>query len=248
MEGMILSFLFVASVLAANPCDGAKVGYWKNPDGSRGGLVASTAKVSAGVIIGPEAQVCGEAIVSGKTHIFGRAKISGKAKINNAKICQASQINGFDVVDSDYYCQTEDPEPPHPGEAGKKTLLGVDSDQDGVRDDLEIWINERFSNTPSEDKRLVRLEFKDFSRSTLEIMKKSKIKSEVIRLETENSRIGECLRNTGLRGKLLEVYTEFEGNLMNTQERYKTWWEVQKYFSGMGILTKARGAQVCRHK
>ena len=133
---MILSLIFISYALAASPCDGAKVGYWVNPDGSRGGSVATTAKVFAGVTIGPQAQVCGEALVSGKTHIFGRAKISGKSKIHNATICQASQIAGFDVIDSDYYCQTEDPEPAHPGELGKKTLLGVDIDRDGVRDDI----------------------------------------------------------------------------------------------------------------
>ncbi len=30
--------------------------------------------------------------------------------------------------------------PPDPGEAGKKTLEGIDSDHDGVRDDVERWI------------------------------------------------------------------------------------------------------------
>lgn len=38
-----------------------------------------------------------------------------------------------------------DPQPPHPGEAGKETLLGIDSDNDGVRDDVEIWINEAYA-------------------------------------------------------------------------------------------------------
>jgi len=30
--------------------------------------------------------------------------------------------------------------PPDPGEAGKATLAGVDSDNDGVRDDIQRWI------------------------------------------------------------------------------------------------------------
>ncbi len=34
--------------------------------------------------------------------------------------------------------------PPDPGEEGKATLLGVDSDLDGVRDDAQIGIGERY--------------------------------------------------------------------------------------------------------
>ncbi|WP_345984447.1 hypothetical protein WCX49_07335 [Sulfurimonas sp. HSL-1656] len=35
--------------------------------------------------------------------------------------------------------------PPDPGEAGKETLLGIDSNNDGVRDDLERYIYHRFN-------------------------------------------------------------------------------------------------------
>lgn len=34
--------------------------------------------------------------------------------------------------------------PPDPGEAGKETLLGIDSNANGVRDDVEIYIYKRF--------------------------------------------------------------------------------------------------------
>jgi hypothetical protein len=33
-----------------------------------------------------------------------------------------------------------------PGAAGKKTIEGIDRDKDGVRDDLQVWIDEAFSN------------------------------------------------------------------------------------------------------
>lgn len=39
--------------------------------------------------------------------------------------------------------------PPDPGEAGKETLEGIDSDGDGVRDDLQRWIALNFSNDPA---------------------------------------------------------------------------------------------------
>ncbi|WP_345969135.1 hypothetical protein WCX72_07055 [Sulfurimonas sp. HSL1-6] len=36
--------------------------------------------------------------------------------------------------------------PPDPGEAGKETLLGIDSNNDGVRDDVERWIYKTYSS------------------------------------------------------------------------------------------------------
>lgn len=233
--------------MAATPCDGAKVGYWKNPDGNRGGSVASTAKVSAGVIIGPEAQVCGEAVVSGKTHIFGRAKITGKTKIHNAKICQASQISGFDVVDSDYYCQTEDPEPPHPGEAGKKTLLGIDSDNDGVRDDVEIWINDKLSNQPSKDLRLARLELKEAARSQQTQTRLSNNKTKVMEAGTRASSAFACLRSLVGSDTTTEIINEIEALHMDTAERTNEYNQANAHFSGMTFKAK-RGIKWCSKK
>lgn len=39
--------------------------------------------------------------------------------------------------------------PPDPGEAGKQTLQGIDSDADGVRDDVQRWIGVSFHNSSS---------------------------------------------------------------------------------------------------
>ncbi|WP_345984445.1 hypothetical protein WCX49_07325 [Sulfurimonas sp. HSL-1656] len=36
--------------------------------------------------------------------------------------------------------------PPDPGEAGKNTLLGIDSNNDGVRDDVERWIYKTYNH------------------------------------------------------------------------------------------------------
>ena len=38
--------------------------------------------------------------------------------------------------------------PPDPGVAGKATLAGIDSDNDGVRDDVQIAIYERHPSEP----------------------------------------------------------------------------------------------------
>ncbi|MCL1947344.1 MAG: hypothetical protein FWF51_09405 [Chitinivibrionia bacterium] len=38
--------------------------------------------------------------------------------------------------------------PPHPGAAGKKTILGIDSDGDGIRDDIQIAITKLIPDDP----------------------------------------------------------------------------------------------------
>lgn len=41
------------------------------------------------------------------------------------------------------------PLPPDPGDAGKQTLQGIDSDLDGVRDDVQRWIGIRHQDSPT---------------------------------------------------------------------------------------------------
>ncbi|MCL1947345.1 MAG: hypothetical protein FWF51_09410 [Chitinivibrionia bacterium] len=38
--------------------------------------------------------------------------------------------------------------PPHPGAAGKKTILGIDSDGDGIRDDIQIAVTKLIPDDP----------------------------------------------------------------------------------------------------
>ena len=254
---MILIFLLLFNAHAAAPCDGAQVGYWTNPDGSRGGWVAKTAQVERQVFVGPEVQICDGAQVRGTSRVFGRAKVSGKSVVRNAIICQASQINGFDVVDSDYYCQTEDPEPPHPGELGKKTLLGVDSDRDGVRDDVEVWINDKFSNTPLEEKRFERLAFKEKSRFYQLIIKdravRGSVRSKYIQLIGVqdciyilylNDAFGSKNRTKVLKEKMTNRKELFE-KTFNTRKRVVAWEEVLKHLGGLKLESSFKERSQC---
>jgi hypothetical protein len=47
--------------------------------------------------------------------------------------------------------------PPDPGEEGKKTLAGVDSDHDGIRDDVQRWIYARYPTDKKKQKALTQL-------------------------------------------------------------------------------------------
>ena len=286
---MILTLIFaslVQSSLASGPCGGAQVGFWTNPDQSRGGSVATTAKVQAGAFIASGAQVCesaqvkagakildqaivsgravinsgaeisgkakvqgeakiggsnvatkiggealveGSAMVTGNTQVIARAKVRGSSKVHNAIICQASLIEGFDVIDSDYYCQTEDPEPAHPGELGKKTLLGVDSDRDGVRDDVEIWINDTYSNEPSREKTILREYSKELTKELNMVMKfkddSLKFGSHVNTMQN----LTDCVPYNSSRDEK-EVH-ELVAVFFNTESRFSVFSKTQKKYS-----------------
>lgn len=73
----------------------------------------------------------------------------------NSAVCQLSEIN-FKVSGSNYYCSIYEPEPKDPGELGRKTVIGVDGNVNGVRDDVEIWINNMTTNSTSKDLNQVR--------------------------------------------------------------------------------------------
>ena len=46
--------------------------------------------------------------------------------------------------------------PPDPGEAGKKTLEGIDSDSNGVRDDVQRWIEIKYIDSPKSTRETLR--------------------------------------------------------------------------------------------
>ena len=303
---MILTLIFaslIPSSFASGPCGGAQVGFWTNPDASRGGSVATTAKVQAGAFIAPGAQVCesaqvksgakildkavvsgravinsgaeisgrakvqgeakvggsnvatkiggdalveGSAMVTGNTQVIARAKVRGSSKVHNAVICQASVIEGFDVVDSDYYCQTEDPEPAHPGDLGMKTLLGVDSDRDGVRDDVEIWINDTYSNTPTKNFEGVRLIQKETAKLKNERLKFKEVKSKVYAATERIILLSEC--HVDFAGSLDSAYKnseEIDKVFNNTPERFLATKMSEKHLVGLQATDRKTTKNSC---
>lgn len=169
----ILLGLALNSIAFGAPCEGAPGKKHINPDKSQGGFVANSANVAKTVFLDTSSEVCehakvngmvkiksgswigGNAIIEGNSEIissrvFGSSKIHRKAKIEKSSVCQESDIY-FDLLKYEYFCQTGDPEPKPLGVAGKKNLLGIDSDVDGVRDDVEIWINNITTNRKDRD-------------------------------------------------------------------------------------------------
>lgn len=86
-----------------------------------------------------------------------------------------------------------DPEPKWPGDAGDKTLEGIDADNDGVRDDVEIWINENVKDNNLGYHGNVRQAVKQYARDQIRfIMGYEKSKEAVIMLHEQRLKSRAC--------------------------------------------------------
>jgi len=144
-------------------------------------------------------------------------KKSGSEKeIKNTKRSVVKDYLNF-VIDSSL-------EVKDPGAEGKKTLLGIDSDNDGIRDDLQRFINTR---TQGE----VQLAYKQYARTIqLRMMNhESKELSNFYNHRMSNSIV--CIQALGDEGYLL---TELQSQLANTEQRVKARLNNMRHFHGEG--------------
>lgn len=116
-----------------------------------------------------------------------------------------------------------------PGEEGKKTLGGIDSDSDGVRDDIQRWINEEYLGKESTKKALKQM---------VVSMNKSLESSNDKSLSNQHSHdigyaIG-CLAWID-RNNFNEIESRIRKNFYNTSLRIKTKMEVDSNFHGQGV-------------
>lgn len=250
----IVFMIFFAHESYALPCNGERGTYHYNSDNSLGGFKGEKTKVSSSVFIDPSSEVCGKSIINGDvkiisnsriedsvtiqgshlikaSHVFGLAKLNGKTVITSSTICQSSEINGFNVSNSTYYCDTDDPAPKDPGEAGKIHLLGIDSDGDGVRDDIEIFINNSLPNTPSKDFSLERETSKTYSKI---IQKKLVHKANKTLIENLDQ-----LQTDFLSCNVMTLHDDVFVNMHNTKERLTSLFKTLGYTHGTPVKKPA---------
>lgn len=254
---ILILFLFSSFVMGAT-CNGAPGRYHINPDGSNGGFIQKGAWVERGNYISVDSEICDKVIIKGRnqilegssirenviiegsasirdSNIYGYAKIKGLATVHNSDICQGSVIEGIKVINSNYYCQTEDPQPKDPGERADATLLGFDSDGDGVRDDIEILINNSLSNTTK----------KNFSTERISMKLYSKILQKEIISRSNPAQI-EKLKQ--LKTDLLNCYpSEFSDevfvSMYDTKERLYSMFKIAGSLHGKDILQPSKSCQ-----
>jgi hypothetical protein len=113
--------------------------------------------------------------------------------------------------------------PPDPGAEGKASLAGVDANNNGVRDDVEIYIELNFSDTPKKKEGLNQLAH------TVQNGIVASTEQESMQAASSQSRALECLEYIAPDD---ESWKEIETQAINTPERFNAWMAHQARLSG----------------
>lgn len=127
------------------------------------------------------------------------------------------------------------PLPPDPGDAGKQTLAGIDTDNDGVRDDLE---------------RYIALTYPESARTRTAITQEAKaLQALVLSSNDSNASIAnanaqfralECLSSILNDQALVRAFSvSLQSHALNTADRSNSYIRSEQYFSGQGYLLPA---------
>jgi hypothetical protein len=122
------------------------------------------------------------------------------------------------------------------GEEGKKTLLGVDSDKDGVRDDVQIWIDKRYPSNSNPSTNSAMRQFAKYIQLELQFYSD---KEQVTPVHQKKLETIFCLMWVNDEGSRLTK--EIEGQMLNTRERIKAYVKVDSYFDGSNAPKSFRG-------
>lgn len=131
------------------------------------------------------------------------------------------------------------PLPPDPGDAGIATLPGVDSDQDGVRDDLQ-----RFIELSHPDSAAIRAAFREISAAKQEILLASEHEADSIEASRKSLASNECLVHIA-GTDAFSMIEAFKPELLNTWDRTKAWNRANQHFSGQTYRLSKDLSQSC---
>lgn len=138
-----------------------------------------------------------------------------QAIANSLSVAKPRLAVSSDILNVDQKYKFSPGFPPDPGEAGRKTIQGVDSDHDGVRDDVQRWIYAFVPKEPNKQFALRQMAryYQDCLRDDFQL--------EVRKLnEVLLDRAQQCLRlnfNDELHGYLEERY--LKAKILNTYAR-----------------------------
>lgn len=122
-------------------------------------------------------------------------------------------------------------EVPDPGEEGKLTLEGIDSDKNGIRDDVQIWINK---NYPLDQKPNIHKALNQLAQSYQNVLVHSNEKELAISYKVKNLEGITCLTwITGEPGASRYYFKELESQILNTSVRIKASLKADSFCNGM---------------
>ena len=121
------------------------------------------------------------------------------------------------------------PLPPDPGEAGKQTLLGIDSDNDGIRDDIQRYI---YFAYPDNEK--IRIALTNIAIQYQELLPQADDREAATIHANKKARHGECL--FWIMGERSgDVRAALKAEIMNTEERILAYIAYNKSLAGTVI-------------
>jgi hypothetical protein len=126
------------------------------------------------------------------------------------------------------------PLPPDPGEVGKQTLEGIDSDGDGVRDDVQRWIAMRFFDSPhalagvTQYASAVQRSLVEADNRTASVANGKEILKAMV-----------CLYYVRQNDARL-IHNELRSITLNTEERTRAWFQAQAHLSGGSFVLPAQ--------
>lgn len=126
-----------------------------------------------------------------------------------------------------------DLEPPAPGTAGDATLLGVDTDNDGVRDDVERWINKK--NLLS-NQRSVLITFAKHLQSRTQV---SQDRATSNTLTRKILNYDYCMKLQFSPAQLKKLTADVQIEQYNTRERLIEWARTQGNFGGQELIAES---------
>ncbi|MFZ1735945.1 MAG: hypothetical protein WAU31_03360 [Candidatus Moraniibacteriota bacterium] len=161
-------------------------------------------------------------LVDGSLRLYRTVRIFGKTVVTPIWLAESLPVSLSLET-------TDDGLPPDPGEAGKATLAGIDSDGDGIRDDIQRYIARTY---PGDENINVRKALRqDAEGFQLELLASSD-KEESVRLLHDRERDGYCM--VGVMGVDVSADAEdaMKERILNTELRSRAWIAFNRHIGG----------------
>jgi hypothetical protein len=119
------------------------------------------------------------------------------------------------------------PLPPDPGEAGKLTIEGIDSDGDGVRDDVQRWIVLSFPDQPA-----IRAGLRQFAIAQQRALLDAESEELALINRDEKDRARGCLAAIAGLHEGYRYFTSLEAQMLNTRARSLAYIQYDSHLRG----------------
>jgi hypothetical protein len=130
--------------------------------------------------------------------------------------------------------------PADPGPRGKLTIEGIDSDQDGVRDDVQRWIFARFPKDEAKRKALRQL-----AKANQEQLRPDLVARDYEAIWTQLSKASDCIWEHFPFDSDSVDDEYLRARVLNTKQRTERYLDFDKYFDGKMIHREIFEGNAC---